>query len=65
MTFFLCFYLNIGRLLQHVNANMFSDIFRCLNGPQIQGISQLLKQSDWAQIQDFKRYHNDVTFIER
>jgi len=26
---------------------------------QIQGISQLLKQSDWAQIQDFKWYHND------
>jgi len=27
--------------------------------PQIQGVSQLLKQSDWAQIQDFKLYHND------
>jgi len=25
----------------------------------IQGVSQLLKQSDWAQIQDFKWYHND------
>jgi len=25
----------------------------------IQGVSQLLKQSDWAQIQDFKCYHND------
>ena len=24
-----------------------------------QGVSQLLKQSDWAQIQDFKWYHND------
>ena len=25
----------------------------------VQGVSQLLKQSDWAQIQDFKWYHND------
>ena len=25
----------------------------------LQGVSQLLKQSDWAQIQDFKWYHND------
>ena len=25
----------------------------------IQGVSQLLKQSDWALIQDFKWYHND------
>jgi len=25
----------------------------------IQGVSQLLKQSDWAQIQDFKWYRND------
>jgi len=24
------------------------------NTPTVQGISQLLKQSDWAQIQDFK-----------
>ena len=26
---------------------------------KVQGVSQLLKQSDWAQIQDFKWYHND------
>jgi len=26
---------------------------------EVQGVSQLLKQSDWAQIQDFKWYHND------
>ena len=25
----------------------------------LQGVSQLLKQSDWTQIQDFKWYHND------
>jgi len=25
----------------------------------VKGVSQLLKQSDWAQIQDFKWYHND------
>jgi len=25
----------------------------------VQGVSQLLKQSDWAQIQDFKWYRND------
>ena len=26
---------------------------------QVQGVAQLLKQSDWAQIQDFKWYHHD------
>jgi len=26
---------------------------------KVQGVSQLLKQNDWAQIQDFKWYHND------
>jgi len=26
---------------------------------RLQGVSQLLKQSDWAQIQDFKCYYND------
>jgi len=31
------------------------DYFRRI----VQGVSQLLKQSDWAQIQDFKLYHND------
>ena len=39
--------------------NKIADVSYWQNSTDIQGVSQLLKQSDWAQIQDFKWYHND------
>jgi len=44
----------------HSWSNTFADKRRIHNQQlNVQGVSQLLKQSDWAQIQDFKWYHND------
>jgi len=32
---------------------------KTIHTADVEGVSQLLKQSDWAQIQDFKWFHND------
>ena len=43
----------------HTTLNYFASEKKDCTAVGIQGVSQLLKQSDWAQIQDFKWYHND------
>jgi len=59
---------NLTRLQCHWKYSFFEvekeNILECLNATlqstvTVQGVSQLLKQSDWAQMQDFKWYHND------
>ena len=45
-------------VLHCLACSLVSNICACVR-PCLQGVSQLLKQSDWAQIQDFKWYHND------
>jgi len=37
-----------------LQETFFATIFGDASCSEIQGVSQLLKQSDWAQIQDFK-----------
>jgi len=49
-------------LAGHISAaNRARELFKPCNDwwRHVQGVSQLLKQSNWAQIQDFKWYHND------
>jgi len=55
--FFIIFFVYSGRFVSSKDRGLYlymNDIRdRNVNLP-IQGVSQLLKQSDWAQIQDFK-----------